>query len=96
MVPKYFMDRGSGGGGGGGVCDGLLRFYVKTFYLTVPKNFVVEFFCVSEELWCRKFLWIRGFEGVSRLYFKAFCLTVPNYFVGDSFKVSIVSGIEKS
>ena len=37
------------GGGGGGVCDGLLRFYVEKFYLTVPKNFVVEFFCVSKK-----------------------------------------------
>ena len=35
------LSHGSGGGGG----DGVLSFYVKTFYLTVSKNFVVEILC---------------------------------------------------
>ena len=36
-------------------------------FLTVPKNFVVEPFCVSENFWYRKILWIRrGREGVSQ------------------------------
>ena len=35
--------------------------------LTEPKNFVVEPFCVSENFWYRKILWIRrGREGVSQ------------------------------
>ena len=34
----------------------------KMFSLTVPTNFAGEPFCVSENFWYRKLLWIRGVE----------------------------------
>ena len=33
---------------------------LKIFCLTVPKKFVGELFCVSENFGCRKVLWIKG------------------------------------
>ena len=58
--------------------------------LTVPKNFVGEPFCVSQNFWYRKNLWIRGGRGGGgREYHdflsKVFCLTVPKIFVGEPF-----------
>ena len=48
----------------------------EIFCLTVPKNFVGEPFCVSQNFWYRKILWIRAGEGrregVSRFCFKNF------------------------
>ena len=44
----------------------------KIFGLTVPKNFVEQLFCVSENFWYRKILWIRGGGGVSRFSVKNF------------------------
>ena len=35
-------------------------FPLKIFCLTVPKKIVGEAFCVSENFWCRKTLWIKG------------------------------------
>ena len=46
--------------GGGRECH---DFPSKICCLTVPKNFVGEPFCVSENFWYRKILWIRGVEG---------------------------------
>ena len=40
MVQKHFLDQGG--------AEGVIIFHVKTFYLTVPKNSVVELFCVSK------------------------------------------------
>ena len=68
-----------------------------SFCLTVPKNFVDEPFCVSENLWYRKMLGIRGGrgrEGVSRFSIDFFCLTVPKLFMGAPFSASLISGIE--
>ena len=48
--------------GGGRECH---SFPSKICCLTVPKNFVGEPFCVSENSWYRKDLWIRGVEGES-------------------------------
>ena len=58
---------------------GYHNFPLKNFCLTVPKNFVGEPFCVSQNFWYRKTLWIREGrrEGVSRFSVKNFCLTVP-------------------
>ena len=41
---------------------GYHDFPLKNFCLTVPKKFVEEPFCVSENFWYQKILWIR--EGV--------------------------------
>ena len=38
-------------------------FRSNCFCLTVPKNFVGEPFCVSQNFWYRKILWIREGEG---------------------------------
>ena len=69
-------------------------FSVEIFCLTVPKIFVVEPFCVSENIRYRKILWIDGgdYQGFP---LKVFCLTVPINFVGEPFRVLLLSGIEK-
>ena len=78
---------------------GYNDFPLKNFRLTVPKNFVEEPFCVSENFWYRKNLWIRGGRGGGKEHHdflsKIFCLTVPKNFVGEPFSVSLISGIEK-
>ena len=43
-----------------GRTEGVSRYSVKSFCLTVPKNFVGEPFCVSQSFWYRNKLWIRG------------------------------------
>ena len=50
------MDKKGGGGS-------VTIFYLKFCCLTLPKNFVGEPVCVSENSWYRKLLWIRGVEG---------------------------------
>ena len=66
-------------------------FSLKIFCLIVPKNFVHETFCVSENFRYRKILCFSG------LYHdfpsKIFCLTVPKISVGEPFSVSLISGI---
>ena len=44
---------------------GYHDFPLKNFCLTVPKNFVEEPFCVSENLWYRKMLGIREGAGIT-------------------------------
>ena len=60
LVSKNFMDKK----GGRRECH---IFPSKICCLTVPGNFVGEPFCVSENFWYRKILWIgRGRGGVSQ------------------------------
>ena len=70
----------------------------KTFCPTVPKISVGEPFCVSQNFWYRKNLWIRG-GGGGREYHdflsKILCLTLPKNIVGEHFSVSLFSGIQK-
>ena len=73
---------------------GYQDFPSKTFCLTVPKNFAGEPFCVSQKLWYRKNLWIRGGESITILSRKFF-VSVPKNFVGEPLSVSLISGIEK-
>ena len=47
-------------------------FLLKICCLTVPKIFVGEPFCVSQNFWYRKNLWIRGEGGVSGFFVKSF------------------------
>ena len=46
-------------GGREGGREGLSRFSVRTFCLTVPKNFVEDTSCVQQKIWYRKKLAIR-------------------------------------
>ena len=62
----------------------------KVFCLKVPKNFVGEPFGVSENIWYRKILCLRGL--CQDFPSKTFCLTVSKYFVGESFTVAVTSG----
>ena len=55
--------------------EGYHDFPLKNFCLTVPKNFVEEPFCVSENFWYRKMLGIREGAGIT-----IFC---QNYFVSQ-------------
>ena len=53
----------------------MSRSSFKIRCLTVPKNFVGENFCVSQNFWYRNFFWItrrRGLGGLSRFPFKNF------------------------
>ena len=59
----------------------------KVFCLKVPKNFVIQHFCVSDRLWYRKFIWTKK-GGRHDFLSKIFCHTVPKNFVGD--KVTIL------
>ena len=64
-------------------------------------------FCVSQNFWYRKILWIRGEGGggggrggreggrITTFRQNFFGLTVPKSFVGEPFSVSVISGIEK-
>ena len=86
LVPKNVRDKR-----GGGYHD----FLSKLFCLTVPKNFVEEPFCVSENFWYRKMLGIREGAGIT-----TFC---QNCFVSQCRKTSSrnpsvfqkISGTEK-
>ena len=56
--------------GGGRECH---NFPLKICCLTVPENFVGEPFCVSENFWYRKILWIRrGERGSVPIFHKNF------------------------
>ncbi len=72
-------------------------FSSKMLSLTVPKNFVGEPFCVSQNFWDRKTLWMRWKGGMEyhNFFSNFFCLIVPNYFVEEPFRVSLISGIER-
>ena len=74
---------------GGGYHD----FPLKNFRLTVPKKFVEEPVCVSENFGYRKTLCLRG--EYHDFLEKICCLTVPKNFVGEPFSVSLISGIER-
>ena len=75
-------------------------FSVEIFCLTVPKHFVGEPFCVSQNSSIEKIYGKEGGRGGGRrechnFPSKIFCLTVPKKFVGEPFTVSFISGIEK-
>ena len=77
--------------GGGSITDlESITVFSKIFCLTGPKNFVGEPFCVSENFWYGKKLWIRRRVGRECHNFpsKICCLTVPKNFVGEHFCVS--------
>ena len=73
---------------------GVSRIWSKIFGLTVPKNFVGEFFTVAIFLGIEK-VCIRGEGEYHNFPSKIFCLTVPKISVGNSFTVAKISGIEK-
>ena len=56
------------------------------YFVSVPKNFVDEPFCVSENFWYRKMFRIRERGEAYRLFVKI-CLTVPKNFAGEPFSV---------
>ena len=60
-------------------------FPLKNFCLRLPKNFVEEPFCVSENLWYRKNVRDKRGSGYHDFPSKLFCLTVPKNFVGEPF-----------
>ena len=65
---------------------GFHVFPSKLLCLTVPKNFVEEQFCVSENFdYGKSFLHEKGISG---FWVENFCLIVPKVFVGDPFCVS--------
>ena len=74
---------------------GYHDFPLKDFRLTVPKNFVEEHFCVSENFLSKNVRDKRGGGGYQDFPSKTFCLTVPKVFVGEPLSVSLISGIEK-
>ena len=47
--------------------EGLSRFSVRTFCLTVPEIFVEDPFCVRQKFWYRKMLGIRGGASITIL-----------------------------
>ena len=51
----------------------------------MPKSFVKEPFCVSENFWYRKILGIREGAGITIFRQNCFCLTVPNRFAEETF-----------
>ena len=55
---KFLVSKSVRDNRGGGYHD----FPSKLFCLTVPNHFVEEPFCVSENFWYRKILWLRGVE----------------------------------
>ena len=68
---------------------GYHDFPLINFCLTVPKNFVEDLFCVSENFCYRKMLGIRDRGGGYQDFpSKTFCLTVPKNFVAEPFCVS--------
>ena len=75
-------------------CKRVSRFSLENFRLTVPKNFVEEPFCVSENFCFRKMLGIRE-GGVSRLSVEIFLSHSAKKFCRGPVSVSIISCIEK-
>ena len=69
--------------------------FLSKIFVSVPKNFVEEPFCVSENFWYRKRLGIREGGGYHDLPSKLFCLTVPNHLVEELFCVSESFGYRK-
>ena len=67
---------------------GYHDFPLKNFWLTVPKYFVEERFCVVENFWFRKMLGMREGAGLTIFPQNCFCLTGPNHFVEEPFCVS--------
>ena len=72
---------------------GYHNFPFKIFCLTVPKNFVEEPVCVSENFGYQKTLCLRA--EYHDFLKKICCLTVSKNFVGEPFSVSLISGIER-
>ena len=66
---------------------GYHDFSFKIFCRRVPKTFVEESFCVSENFWYRKMLGIREGGWNHDFPSKLVCLTVPKKFVGEAFCV---------
>ena len=54
LVSKNFMDKRG---------RGSIMIFPRKNFVSVPKKFVGEPFCVSENFWYRKILWIRGGGG---------------------------------
>ena len=73
------------------------EFLTKVLSLTVPKDFIGEPFCVSQDFWYRKMLWMRWRGGMEYHNFpsKFSGLIVPEYLVEEPFSVSLFSGIEE-
>ena len=71
LVSKKIMDKSEGGGEGGR--EGLSRFSVRNFCLTVFKKFVEDSFRVRQKLWYRKMVGIRG--GASITIFRRIVLS---------------------
>ena len=67
----------------------------KVCCVTVPINFVGEPFCVPENFWYRKILWITGGREYHDFPSKLCCLTVPKTFVGIPSMFQKIWGIEK-
>ena len=61
LVSKVIKDKRGGGT--------YHLFPLNVFRLRIPKKFEEATFCVSEKLWCRKFLWRRGGD-LSRFFFE--------------------------
>ena len=66
---------------------GYHDFPLENFCLTVPKNFVEEPFCVSENFWYRKMLGIREGAGITIFCQNSF-VSLPKNFVEQPFCVS--------
>ena len=69
---------------------GISRFFIEKLLSHSTQNFVGEPFCVSQNFWYRKYLWIRGGGGGGgREYHdflsKIFCLPMPKNFIGEPF-----------
>ena len=67
---------------------GYHDFPLKNFWLTVPKHFVEERFCVVENFWYRKMLGIREGSDITVFPQNCFCLTGPSQFLEEPFCVS--------
>ena len=67
---------------------GYHDFPLKNFWLTVPKCFVEERFCVSENFGYRKMFGIKEGAGITIFPQNCFCLTGPNHFEEEPFCVS--------
>ena len=73
--------------------EGVIAIFLKLFCLTVPKNFVEEPLCVSENFCLAKIMdkkeWYQDFPS------KSFSVTVPTKFVRNPFVLQNLSGIEQ-
>ena len=73
----------------------------KIVCLRGPKNFVGEPFCVSQNFWYRKILWIGGWggrrrEGVSSFSVKVFLCHSAEYFHGATFPFCTIFLVSKN